>query len=169
MGLLKPNSGKILIDGIENLGNLSKLKIGYIPQNFYLFDDTIKNNVAFGIPEEHIDLNKVQNALKFAKLNDFVLSLKDKYETRVGNQGIMLSGGQKQRIIIARAAYNNPDILILDEATSAIDEEVEKEFIDNLIEISSQKTLIIISHRSSTIENCNEIYKIKDKNLLKLK
>ena len=106
--------------------------------------------------------------MKFAKLNDFVLSLKDKYETRVGNQGIMLSGGQKQRIIIARAAYNNPDILILDEATSAIDEEVEKEFIDNLIEISSQKTLIIISHRSSTIENCNEIYKIKDKNLLKL-
>lgn len=170
IGLLEPSKGYVLVDDKIVYGNDNwKKKIGYIPQNFYLFDDTIKRNVAFGIPDKEIDLEKVKEALKFAKLDEFVCSLKNQYETRVGNQGIMLSGGQKQRIIIARAAYNNPDVLILDEATSAIDEEVEKEFIDNLIKMSSKKTLVIISHRSSTIENCNEIYKIKDKKLFKLK
>ena len=170
IGLLKPSEGHILIDENKDPVDLRlNYNIGYIPQNFYLFDDTIKNNVAFGIPENLIELDKVKKALEFAKLDEFVLSLNDKYETRVGNQGIMLSGGQKQRIIIARAAYYDPDILILDEATSAIDEEIEKEFIDNLINISKSKTLIIISHRSSTIENCDEIYKLNNKKLIKIK
>ena len=114
-------------------------------------------------------MEKVIRALKFAKLDEFVSNLENKYETRVGNQGIMLSGGQKQRVIIARAAYYDPDILVLDEATSAIDEEVEKEFIDNLISLSNEKTLIIISHRRSTIENCEDIYKLDNKKLIKIK
>lgn len=169
IGLLKPYSGEILIDGISNPKKKFDLNIGYIPQNFYLFDDSIKNNVAFGIPENLIDMEKVIRALKFAKLDEFVSNLENKYETRVGNQGIMLSGGQKQRVIIARAAYYDPDILVLDEATSAIDEEVEKEFIDNLISLSNEKTLIIISHRRSTIENCEDIYKLDNKKLIKIK
>ena len=94
-------------------------------------------------------------------------NLEEKIETKVGNQGIMLSGGQKQRIIIARAFYHDPEILILDEATSAIDEEVEKDFIDNLLEIGKNKTIIIISHRSSTIENCDEIFKVEDGKIIK--
>ena len=169
IGLLYPTSGQILVDGKDNKKEISLLNTGYIPQNFYLFDDTIKNNVAFGIPENLIEIDKVKKALEFAKLDEFVENLEDKYETQIGNQGIKLSGGQKQRIIIARSAYYNPEILILDEATSAIDEEIEREFINNLIKISKNKTLIIISHRSSTIESCDEVYKLENKKLLKIK
>ena len=163
IGLLKPSEGYLLIDGIKlsQLPNWNR-KIGYIPQNFYLFDESIKRNVAFGINEKNINIDKVNKAIEFAQLRDFVKSLDNGIETVVGNQGIMLSGGQKQRIIIARAAYNDPDILILDEATSAIDEEVEKEFINNLLKIGKNKTIIIISHRSTTIKNCDKIFKIED-------
>ena len=163
IGLLKPSEGYLLIDGIKlsQLPNWNR-KIGYIPQNFYLFDESIKRNVAFGINEKNINIDKVNKAIEFAQLKDFVKSLDNGIETVVGNQGIMLSGGQKQRIIIARAAYNDPDILILDEATSAIDEEVEKEFINNLLKIGKNKTIIIISHRSTTIKNCDKIFKIED-------
>ena len=163
IGLLKPSEGYLLIDGIKlsQLPNWNR-KIGYIPQNFYLFDESIKRNVAFGINEKNINIDKVNKAIEFAQLRDFVKNLDNGIETVVGNQGIMLSGGQKQRIIIARAAYNDPDILILDEATSAIDEEVEKEFINNLLKIGKNKTIIIISHRSTTIKNCDKIFKIED-------
>ena len=170
IGLLEPTQGKLIIDG--NVINDIKCtnwrnKIGYIPQNFYLFDESIKKNVAFGIKDHLIDDGKVKKALEFAQLGDFVNNLEEKIETKVGNQGIMLSGGQKQRIIIARAFYHDPEILILDEATSAIDEEVEKDFIDNLLEIGKNKTIIIISHRSSTIENCDEIFKVEDCKIIK--
>ena len=169
IGLLEPTQGKLIIDG--NVINDIKCtnwrnKIGYIPQNFYLFDESIKN-VAFGIKDHLIDDGKVKKALEFAQLGDFVNNLEEKIETKVGNQGIMLSGGQKQRIIIARAFYHDPEILILDEATSAIDEEDEKDFIDNLLEIGKNKTIIIISHRSSTIENCDEIFKVEDGKIIK--
>jgi len=171
IGLLLPTEGDLFIDGVKsqtsNLKNWKK-KIGYIPQNFYLFDDSIKKNVAFGIEERNIDKNKVIKALEFAQLKDFVQNLEKGIETIVGNQGVMISGGQKQRIIIARAAYNDPDILILDEATSAIDEEVEKDFIDNLLKIGKNKTIIIISHRSSTIKNCDRIIKIENKKIYEL-
>lgn len=170
IGLLKPSDGYLLIDGIQlsELPNWNK-KIGYIPQNFYLFDESIKRNVAFGIEEKNIDIDKVKRALEFAQLKEFVNNLDDGIETVVGNQGIMLSGGQKQRIIIARAAYNDPDILILDEATSAIDEEVEKEFINNLLKIGKNKTIIIISHRESTIKNCDKFFKIDNGKLNEIK
>ena len=170
IGLLKPSEGYLLIDGIKlsQLPNWNR-KIGYIPQNFYLFDESIKRNVAFGINEKNINIDKVNKAIEFAQLRDFVKSLDNGIETVVGNQGIMLSGGQKQRIIIARAAYNDPDILILDEATSAIDEEVEKEFINNLLKIGKNKTIIIISHRSTTIKNCDKIFKIEDGKLNEIK
>jgi ABC-type bacteriocin/lantibiotic exporter with double-glycine peptidase domain len=167
IGLLEPSEGELLIDDFllssqaDKLNNWKK-RIGYIPQNFYLFDDSIKKNVAFGIDEEKIDIDKVKKALQFAQIKDFVDTLENNIETKVGNQGIMLSGGQKQRIIIARAVYNDPDVLILDEATSAIDEEVEKEFINNLIKIGKNKTIIIISHRNSTIENCEIILKVEN-------
>ena len=167
IGLLEPSEGELLIDDFLLSSQADKLnswkkRIGYIPQNFYLFDESIKKNVAFGIDEENIDIDKVKKALQFAQLKDFVDTLENNIETKVGNQGIMLSGGQKQRIIIARAVYNDPDVLILDEATSAIDEEVEKEFINNLIKIGKNKTIIIISHRNSTIENCEIILKVEN-------
>ena len=170
IGLLKPSDGYLLIDGIQlsELPNWNK-KIGYIPQNFYLFDERIKRNVAFGIEEKNIDIDKVKRALEFAQLKEFVENLDNGIETVVGNQGIMLSGGQKQRIIIARAAYNDPDILILDEATSAIDEDVEKEFINNLLKIGTNKTIIIISHRDSTIKNCDKFFRIDNGKLNEIK
>lgn len=171
IGLIMPTDGKLLVDNNEIKGRKLidwKKKIGYIPQNFYLFDESIKKNVAFGINEDDIEEKKVLKALEFAQLIDFVNELKNGIETKVGNQGIMLSGGQKQRIIIARAAYNDPDILILDEATSAIDEEVERDFIDNLIKIGKHKTIIIISHRSSTIKNCDRILKIENSKLYEI-
>lgn len=171
IGLLEPSKGQLLIDNVEIKENKLvnwKKRIGYIPQNFYLFDESIKKNVAFGINENQIDENKVKNALELAQLKDFVDSLEKGVETKVGNQGIMLSGGQKQRIIIARALYNDPDVLILDEATSAVDEEVEKNFIDNLIKIGENKTIIIISHRKSTIENCDRILKVSEGKIIQL-
>ena len=163
IGLLEPTEGSLLIDN-EKVSELVswKKRIGYIPQNFYLFDESIKKNVAFGINEENIDENKVIKALEFAQLKGFVDTLEKGIETKVGNQGVKLSGGQKQRIIIARAVYNNPDVLILDEATSAIDEDVEKDFINNLLKIGKNKTIIIISHINSTIENCDKVLKVVD-------
>ena len=171
IGLLEPSKGQLLIDNVEIKENKLvnwKKRIGYIPQNFYLFDESIKKNVAFGINDNLIDENKVKNALELAQLKDFVDTLEKGIETKVGNQGIMLSGGQKQRIIIARALYNDPDVLILDEATSAVDEEVEKNFIDNLIKIGKNKTILIISHRKSTIENCDKILKVSEGKIIQI-
>jgi ABC-type multidrug transport system fused ATPase/permease subunit len=163
-GLLKPINGQVMVDNVsiyENLESWQK-KFGYISQNINLLDDSIKNNIAFGIAEENIDIEKIEKSLKFAQIYDFVMSLDDNINTYVGNQGVRLSGGQRQRIAIARAAYNEPDIFVLDEATSALDVETEKKFIHDLEKILKDKTLIIISHRLETLKNCDRIILIEN-------
>lgn len=136
--------------------------VGYIPQSIYLVDDTIRNNIAFGIAEEEIDDSKLYNAIERAQLSKFIESLELGLDTEVGERGVKLSGGQRQRIGIARALYNNPDVLILDEATSALDNDTEKAVMDAIESLSGSKTLIIIAHRLSTIKNCDIVYEVKD-------
>ncbi|MFW3405398.1 ABC transporter ATP-binding protein [Aliarcobacter butzleri] len=161
MGLQILNSGSLNIDDVEiNKKNIQsyRSKIGYIPQQVYLFDGTVKDNIIFG---EEYDAEKLISVLKQAQLYDFLLQ-KDGVNTLVGESGNLLSGGQKQRVAIARALYTNPDILVLDEATSALDNDTEAKIMDEIYQISKDKTLIIIAHRLSTIEKCDRVYKIKN-------
>lgn len=161
IGLYKPKNGIIFSDGVPiNYSNIKswRSKIGYIPQSVYLFDGTVGENVAFG---SVYDKEKIDKVLKQAKIYDF-LNTKKGQNTLVGEGGIMLSGGQKQRIAIARALYINPEILVLDEATSALDDETEKQIMDEMYDISGDKTLIIIAHRLSTLYRCEKIYKLEN-------
>lgn len=169
LGLLRPNNGQIFVDGVDVLGNLyswHKL-LGYIPQNIYLIDDTIRNNIIFGIPESEVDDDRIWQAIKDAQLYDFVKSLPDGIETFVGERGVRVSGGQRQRIGIARALYNNPQILVLDEATSALDTETETAVMEAVDSLKGNKTMIIIAHRLTTVKNCDYIYEIRDKSIFK--
>jgi ABC-type multidrug transport system fused ATPase/permease subunit len=136
--------------------------IGYVPQRIFLIDDTIRNNIALGIHENDIDDLKIQHAIKASQLNNFINSLPNGINTYVGDKGIQISGGQNQRIAIARAIYNNPQILILDEATSSLDNLTEKEFIKSIEFFKNKKTIIIISHRSSSLVNCDKIFEMKE-------
>lgn len=164
LGLLKPEDGEILVNGINVYDNLRKWseKIGYIPQTIYLSDDTIRNNIAFGIEENKIDDKAIWKALEQAQLKEFIQNQKDKLNTLIGERGVRLSGGQRQRIGIARALYSNPEILVLDEATSSLDTETEQAVMEAIDSLHGKKTLIIIAHRLTTIENCDLIYEIKD-------
>ena len=125
-----------------------------MPQDIYLLDDTIKNNIAFGLNEHDIDHENVIKSIKLAKLDVFVNSLPEKENTIVGNRGVKVSGGQKQRIGIARALYNNPKVLVLDEATSSLDTENERQIMDEVYVSSKDRTLIIITHRHSSVFKC---------------
>jgi ABC-type multidrug transport system fused ATPase/permease subunit len=165
IGLLKPTEGKIEVDKLDihsNLPNWYK-KIGYVPQSIYLTDDTIRKNIAFGLREENIDDQLVKMASEKASLNKFINNLEKGLQTIVGEKGIRLSGGQQQRIGIARALYRDPEILILDEATSSLDQQTEKEIMESIYFLKRKKTLIIITHRLSTVKNCDKIFMI-DKN-----
>lgn len=162
MGLLKPEFGTVTLDGheiYEMLPQWSKM-IGYVPQSVFLTDDTIRNNVAFGIKESEQEEEKIWNALEQAQLTDMVRNLQDGLDTIVGERGIKFSGGQRQRIAIARALYYNPDILVLDEATSALDNETETAVMESIDALHGKKTLIIVAHRLSTIRMCDKIYEI---------
>ena len=160
MGLHSVKSGKIIMDGNEiNESNILsyRKKFGYIPQDIYLFDGTVAENVAFGGGDvEH----KIRSVLKSANILDFFENKELGLDTKVGENGVMLSGGQKQRIAIARALYHDPDVLVLDEATSALDIETEEKIMDELYQMASNKTLIIIAHRKSTLTKCDKIYEI---------
>lgn len=162
LGLLNPEKGRILVDGkcLQEQKALWKKKIGYIPQSIFLSDDTIRSNVAFGIESAEINNDEVWRALEQAQLKEFVKSLPDQLETKVGERGVRLSGGQRQRIGIARALYHDPEILFMDEATSALDNETEKEIMKAIDALKGKKTLIIIAHRLTTIENCDVIFKM---------
>ena len=161
IGLLKPKEGQILIDKQELNANNTKnyrQKIGYIPQNIYLFNDSIAKNITFGDAVDEENLNRV---IKQANLEHFIKNLSQGVQTKVGDGGSNLSGGQKQRIAIARALYLEPEILVLDEATSALDTQSEAKIMDEIYKISKDKTMIIIAHRLSTITQCDKVYRLE--------
>lgn len=164
LGLLDVESGSILADGVEVRDNYRRwLKnIGYIPQNIFMIDSSIRKNVAFGIPDDEIDDDKVWAALKEAQLDDYVRSLPEGLDTGIGERGIRLSGGQRQRIGIARALFEDPEVLVLDEATSALDNETEAAIMDSINRLHGRKTLIIIAHRLQTIEKCDMVYRVEN-------
>lgn len=164
LGLLDQQAGTVTADGVNIRDNYRGwLKnIGYIPQTIFLSDNSIRRNVAFGIPEEAIDDNKVRAALKEAQLDTYVDGLEDGLDTSVGERGVKLSGGQRQRIGIARALYENPEVLVLDEATSALDNETESAIMESINLLHGKKTLVIIAHRLQTIEKCDIVYRIED-------
>ena len=169
LGIMKPSDGRITYGGIEldKLGRNWFSKIGYIPQSIYLSDDTIRNNIAFGV--HAVDDAKVWKALEGAQLADFVRSSEAGLDTLIGEGGVRISGGQRQRIGIARALYHDPEIMVLDEATSALDNETEKAVMESIDCMKGRKTLIIIAHRLTTIENCDEVYEIKDGKATKIR
>ena len=167
VGLLKPSSGEILVDDQnidQNLINWQK-KIGYISQDVYLMDDTIKSNICFGLEEREIDNKNFNKALEQAQIAKFVNSLNEKEYTKIGNLGSRISGGQKQRIAIARALYLNPEILILDEATSSLDMDNENKILSEINQIKANKTIILISHRKNTLASCKDIYLLNDRKI----
>ena len=159
-GLLKPSEGKVEVDKLNINSNLEDWykKIGYVPQSVYLTDDTIKKNIAFGLRESNIDNTLVKQAVEKASLGELIKNLSEGLETIVGEKGIRLSGGQQQRIGIARALYRDPEILILDEATSSLDQQTEKKIIESIQLLKRKKTLIIITHRLATIKDCDKIF-----------
>lgn len=163
LGALTPLGGKIYADHTDIFENLSRWhkSIGYIPQSIYLMDDTVKNNIAFGIAQGDVDEGEIWRALEKAQLKEFVEQMEFGLETVIGESGVKLSGGQRQRIGIARALYNDPQILVLDEATSALDNETETAVMEAIESLAGSKTLIIIAHRLSTIRNCDAVYEVK--------
>jgi ABC-type bacteriocin/lantibiotic exporter with double-glycine peptidase domain len=163
-GILKPSEGSIFFDdkNIQNHLKSWQNKIGYVPQDVYLNDDTIANNIAFGLNENQIDIKKINVSLKSAQLEDFVNQLPKGINTVIGERGIRLSGGQKQRIGIARALYDDPEIIFFDEATSALDNETEKKIMITINRLKKKRTLIIISHRISTLEGCDKKFEVKN-------
>jgi len=164
LGLLTPTGGTILVDGINIQDDIRSWQnqIGYVPQDIYLVDDTLKNNIALGINQDEIDELALQSCIEVSNVNQFIDSLSDGLDTILGERGDKLSGGQKQRIGIARALYHNPEIIIFDEATSALDNTTEANILDSLKKIRNDKTLIIISHKPTTIEHCNKIFQIRN-------
>ncbi|MDE6386389.1 MAG: ABC transporter ATP-binding protein/permease [Lachnospiraceae bacterium] len=164
LGLLPTETGAIKMDGmdIKSIPVTWSRTIGYVPQSVYLTDDTIRNNVAFGIEKEQIDDALVWEALQQAQLKTFVESLPQGIDTIVGERGVKFSGGQRQRVAIARALYYDPAILVLDEATSALDNETESAVMEAIESLQGHKTLIIVAHRLTTIKSCDEVYEIAD-------
>ena len=138
-------------------------KLAYIPQTIFLSDESIRENIAFGIESEDIDDDKVWEAVGEAQLTDFVRSLPEGLDTKVGERGVRLSGGQRQRIGIARALYGDPEFLVLDEATSALDSDTEQAVMEAIDSLHGRKTLLIIAHRLTTIRNCDLIFEVKER------
>ena len=169
IGLLEPTEGSILSDGKDiKLNRIEWFKkIGYVPQNIYLNDESIKKNIAFTLDEALIDEQKVIDAAKKSKLLELVQNKKDKLNFRIGERGNILSGGQKQRLGIARALYNNSEILVLDEFTSALDEVTEREIMKEISILKEKKTIIISTHKPSILEYCDRIYDVKNNTILK--
>ncbi len=172
IGLIKPDKGKIMINSRELHKNMNKRdllnSVAHVPQVIYLIDSTYFQNIAFGVEQEEIDINLVKKCANIASINDFIESQPEKYNSKVGEKGIKLSGGQRQRIGIARALYKNPKILILDEATSALDEKTEAKVLKNLFNYDKEITILVISHRKSSLKYCNKIMRVKNQSLSKL-
>jgi ABC-type multidrug transport system fused ATPase/permease subunit len=164
LGLLAPREGRILVNGrAERLDRAQWWRLaGFVPQSPYIADDTVLRNVAYGLPDGEIDLERVQRALRLAQLEQVVARLPQGLETRIGDQGVRLSGGQRQRVAIARALYHERDFLVLDEATSALDAETEQEVIRSIDALKGTITTFIIAHRTSTLQNCDFVIEMRD-------
>ena len=162
LGLLTPDAGDVRVDGQDVQPSLRAWQdqIGYVPQTIYLTDDTLRRNVAFGLPDEEIDDASVARAIKAAQLDAFVASLPKGLETLVGERGVRLSGGQRQRIGIARALYHDPPVLVLDEATSALDTVTEESVMEAVTALHGSKTILLVAHRLSTVEHCDRLYRL---------
>lgn len=164
LGLLEPESGQILVDGTDIFKKVRKWQnnIGYVPQNIYLKDDTIRNNIAFGVPVNEISQQKIDMAIDAAQLQGLVENLEMGEDTMVGERGVRISGGERQRIGIARALYHNPEVLILDEATSALDTKTEIQVVEAIEKLKGKRTIIMIAHRHTSIMNCDRLYLVED-------
>lgn len=169
LGLLKLQTGKVLADEVDIEEHYREwlCNVGYIPQMIFLLDSDIRKNIAFGIPEEEIDDERLWHAIKEAQLDEFVKSLPEGVHTGIGERGVRLSGGQRQRIGIARALYNDPEVLILDEATSALDNDTEAAIMESINRLHGKKTLIIIAHRLQTIEKCDMVFRVENGSIIK--
>jgi len=159
LGLLEPNEGSILVDGVDIRENTAgwQRRIGYVPQDIVLSDATLRENIAFGISAADIDEARVWESARLAQVSDVIEKLSDGLDSVVGERGIRLSGGERQRIGIARALYHDPDVLVLDEATAALDSVTEQKFVKAIDALHGKKTLIIIAHRLSTIRGCDRL------------
>ncbi len=168
LGLLHAKEGTITCDGVSIFDNYSSwlLKIGYIPQAIYLIDESIRDNIAFGIDADKIDEKRIWEVLEEAQLKEFVEGLPEGLETTIGDRGVRISGGQRQRLGIARALYHNPEILVFDEATSALDTDTEEAVMDAINSFHGKKTMVIIAHRLNTIAKCDVIYKVEDEKIV---
>ena len=171
MGLLEPDKGDILLDGLSIKKFLPewKAQIGYIPQNIYLNDDTIRKNIALGLEENEINEQRLNKVVQLAELNEFVEKLPDRLNTIVGEKGVNISGGQIQRIGIARALYPDPRLLILDEATSSLDTVTEKKIVTQINKLKEKYTIITITHKKEVAQMCDVILEVKDNNIFKVK
>ena len=169
LGLLQPQKGQILVDGKEvTPGDAAWFSnIGYIAQNIYMLDTTIRENVAFGLSDKEADEKRIWEVLDEAQMGDFVRKLPEGLDTVIGDRGVRISGGQRQRLGIARALYNDPDLLVFDEATSALDNETEAAIMDAIGSLKGRKTMVIIAHRLKTIENCDIVYRVENGKITK--
>ncbi len=168
LGLLHANEGTITCDGRNIFDNYESwlAQIGYIPQSIYLVDESIRDNIAFGIDEDKIDDKRIWEVLEEAQLKEFIEELPEGLDTTIGDRGVRLSGGQRQRIGIARALYHDPEILVFDEATSALDNDTEKAVMDAVNSFHGKKTMVIIAHRLNTIAQCDVIYKVEGEKIV---
>ena len=168
LGLLHAQEGEITCDGVDIFKNYESwlAQIGYIPQSIYLIDESIRDNIAFGIDADKIDEKRIWEVLEEAQLKEFVEELPNGLDTTIGDRGVRLSGGQRQRIGIARALYHDPEILVFDEATSALDNDTEAAVMDAVNSFRGKKTMIIIAHRLNTIEKCDIIYRVEEGKLI---
>jgi ATP-binding cassette subfamily C protein len=156
---VKPTSGRILVDGEDMFADVRawRRNLGYVSQEFTLVDDTIRRNIAFGIPDERIDERRVEDVVRAAHLDEFVASLPERLDTLVGERGIRLSGGERQRVAIARALYHDPPVLVFDEATSSLDGQTERDVVRAIETLRETKTLVVVAHRASMVRRCDRI------------
>jgi len=168
MGLSSPDKGSILIDGIsiQDIKNNWYNSISYVPQDIYLLDDTIKNNIIFYRDELTSDNNKLTNAISMSEIGEFINNLEKGQQTIIGERGARISGGQKQRLGFARAMYDPKPLIILDEATSSLDNKTESKIINNLMQISKNHTIIMVAHRESSLMHCSKVYNLTNHQLI---
>lgn len=169
LGLLTPTEGRVMVDGKDIRSNVRAWQnlVGYVPQNIYLSDDTIRRNIAFGLDDQFIDDDAIWGALRAAQLESFITTLAAGLDTPIGERGVRLSGGQRQRIGIARALYYDPAVLVLDEATSALDTDTESEVMTAVESLQGKKTIVIVAHRLSTVAHCDIVFRIENGRLVR--